>query len=289
MQTYLPLDARLEDVIAALSPDLRNEHWEAPPDFTWERVFALAVPEPPASRDVGEFAYRDRSWVDVKIHSAPGGIVLLAAGYLLAHSNASGILVAVKDATGTVIRAFNLPTPATVKMDCLDGDHQGTAYAFAIGGHEPISTEQRLNVVYVAVLTEVLPAYPGGQAPFGAAVDARTYGGTEPMPSEPIDYARIGVLVQSQIDQLASLFGGTVRGGIQEKVEDALVWLLTVTPEQAGDRWPVAVAFRDAFYAQLNNITGAQNWKTLIEAGLVPPQRAPAWVRALPGYPWGVV
>jgi len=41
-------------------------------------------------------------------------------------------------------------------------------------------------------------------------------------------------------------------------------------------------------HAQLNNVAGAQMWKVLIESHVVPPDRAPAWVRQLPGYPWQV-
>lgn len=199
-------------------------------------------------------------------------------------------------------------TQAQLPTVILPGRDKGNDVRMLIGGpdgrslivmwtaHEAITGERDNSVLYAEIPGVVRVPYPQGTIPEGGAFDGRTLGSPapnpSPTPSDPIDYDRLNSMIVGGIRGLISEFGGHpmgVRAGIQEKVEDALLWLLTVTEENAGGRWAVATAYRDALFTFHRNLEGAQLWEGFIRSHLVPPALAPEWVHGLDGYPWGVV
>ncbi len=193
-----------------------------------------------------------------------------------------------QDAAGWPEVAQVLPPP-NFKIDHASARQDGTGpdLVVVLTDHAISSASDRAVQVALATIPGLLAPFSPPGAPRGLPSPVTPGPPPAPQPSEPVDYGRIQQGIAGEVTRLVGLFGGgSVRGGLQEKAEDALVWLLTVTEADAGDRWPVAQRFRDAWYSQLNNVTGAQSWKALVESGLVAPERAPAWVHGLPGFPW---
>ncbi len=182
--------------------------------------------------------------------------------------------------------------PPTFKVDSFTFWQSGPNLIVGLTAHEAVSSPTRANIYARAVVPGVLVPYGPGAEPRGAFIDPALLGGSPaPAPNPtpgPIDFAPVQAMITAALTTLVSDFGGTsVRDGLQQKAEDGLVWLLTVSEADAGPRWSVAQRYREALFAFHRNLVGAQLWEFAIRSGQVPPSAAPDWVHGLPGYPWG--
>lgn len=158
----------------------------------------------------------------------------------------------------------NTAWDGTGKVDGFDIYPSGSNLHVKLSGH--VTNAQRDNLVNMAVLQGVYTPHTGTQPEDGRA-GAYAPAGGEPDPEpggEPVDYERIEAIVEFQVQAgIAALVeqygGGSVRGGIMEKVQDGVRDLFVENPP-AGSR---ARVFQERFFPYVRN-ANAGVWANIL-------------------------
>lgn len=247
-------------------------------------TIVYSAPGPGATGPAPDTAeYRDRAVLHASVWVDHAGNVFECFSTL--QGNTTALVVRRYSPAGALTGEWTLPPPAGFKLDDFGVFQSGTALLFLGAAHEAISDPTRRNIVYRDQLPGVAVAYPQGQMPVGAETPLAAWREVEPPPSpEPTPG-----LTQAEVKEAAkqALDEWMHRGGnfeiLKAAAREGVVLpgnLLTAA------NMGTAYAASGEVFAQLNNVVGAQVWKVLIESQLVPPERAPAWVRGLAGFPW---
>ena len=172
------------------------------------------------------------------------GNLFLAWTELEAHSNNTVVLVQKRAPNGALLGQWRVLPPSNRKFDSASLAPVGNDLWVVGTDHEISSAEGRANDFTLGVIQGVFAPTPEpGDAPY----DSRVLGGSEPAPTDPVDYAQIQHIVNSEITALVGLFGSHgLRTGLQEKGEDSLVAVMTRA--HMGDPTdPRVAAFQAAF------------------------------------------
>lgn len=264
------------------------------------------------------FDYTDRA-------TKGGGCIKDAAANLLVWNwwmlgNDTGVDWLLQNSAGQVVRTGRFDAATGInpdwKLDWVHAAQSGPDVFFTCGGHEAISSESRHNPVWGYVLPAVLVPFasnPGGGDPtLAQAYPPEQFAGVaqEPPPGgggmTEADFQRIHQDMITEIDRLLGYYGETqapkadrLRQGMENKSKDAAIELLTQDDAEGRGRSyrnalaaylppaMLAVLKDDAYFAQFNSMIGQTTAKILIELGVADPDTAPAWVKGLPGFPWG--
>lgn len=202
--------------------------------------------------------YRDRALLGAQPWVDHAGNVFESDFWL--RGNESAVEIRRYNPAGELTGQWTLRPPTGFKVDGYGIFQSGAHLLVLLCGHEAIADPQRRNIVWRDQVENVAVPYPQGFAPVGAETDMDSWRGVDPNPAPEVevDYERIRGIVQTvvaaEVNRLASQFGGgSVRGGIQEKVEDALVRLFD--PDYQGDD-PRPARFREGFSATLYRSAG---------------------------------
>jgi hypothetical protein len=197
----------------------------------WRVDTAALVPNPELYEAAPDVEVRDRALIDYHWH--PDGAGWQHKVYAWLQGNNTGITHEIVNAAGQLVQTLQTPMPrvggVAMKIDRLNISQSGAKMVYAVAAHEVSSLPTRLVWGGTLVVENVCHPYPQGQQEQGRDVPTALIG--EPGGGEPqteVDYPRIEQIVTARVDAavnrlIVQFGGGSVRGGIQEKVEDALV------------------------------------------------------------------
>jgi hypothetical protein len=165
-----------------------------------------------------------------------------------------------------------------IAEDPVTGEHY---LLWVFTTHQAISGE-RDNDYQIAELRGLGVGAPA--AGEGRVFDSRALGqgGGEPLPTA-------GEIADAVLARLERALGRPLVPALRKEAENGAAVALQEAGVLTAADLPAALlaAFRDhAFFRQFQSMLGQEQAKILVELWVADPAQAPAWVRALPGFPW---